>query len=71
MKKRNEKNNMEETFGYFENIFEKAREKGFEIGKSREKVATAKRLKKIGLSIEQIAKGTDLPIEKVKEILNS
>ena len=65
---------MEETFGYFENLFEQAREKGyeigFEIGKSREKVATANRLKKMGFSIEQIAKGTDLPIEKVKEILN-
>lgn len=62
---------MNESFEYFEDIFDRAHKKGFEIGKSREKVATAKRLKKIGLSIEQIAKGTDLPIEKVKEILNS
>ena len=58
---------MEDSLIYFENLFEQARQ----IGKIREKIATVKRLKEMGFSIEQIAKGTDLPIEKVKEILNS
>lgn len=57
---------MEDSLIYFENLFEQARQ----IGKTREKIATVKRLKEMEFSIEQIAKGTDLPIEKVKEILN-
>lgn len=61
---------MNESFEYFEDIFDRTHKKGFEIGKCREKVATVKRLKEMEFSIEQIAKGTDLPIEKVKEILN-
>lgn len=58
---------MEESLRYFENLFEQARQ----IGKTREKVATVKRLKEMGFSIEQIAKGSDLPIEKVQKILSS
>lgn len=49
---------MEETFEYFENIFEKAREKGFEIGKSREKVAIARRMAKKNMPVALIAECT-------------
>lgn len=58
---------MEDSLIYFENLFEQARQ----IGKTREKIATVKRLKEMGFSIEQIAKGSDLPIEKVQKILSS
>lgn len=58
---------MEDSLIYFENLFEQARQ----IGKTREKIATVKRLEEMGLSIEQIAKGSDLPIEKVQKILSS
>ena len=58
---------MEESLRYFENLFEQARQ----IGKTREKIATVKRLKEMGFSIEQIVKGSDLPIEKVQKILSS
>lgn len=64
---------MEETFGYFENLFEQAREKGyeigFEIGKSREKVATARRMAKKNMPVALIAECTDLPIEEVQKIM--
>ena len=58
---------MEDSLIYFENLFEQARQ----IGKTRDKIATVKRLKEMGFSIEQIAKGSDLPIEKVQKILSS
>ena len=58
---------MEDSLIYFENLFEQARQ----IGKTRKKIATVKRLEEMGLSIEQIAKGSDLPIEKVQKILSS
>lgn len=45
------------------------RKQGIEQGTSKEKIATVKRLEEMGLSIEQIAKGSDLPIEKVRKIL--
>lgn len=64
---------MEETFGYFENLFEQAREKGyeigFEIGKSREKVATAKRMAKKHMPLSDIAECTDLSVEEVQKII--
>lgn len=56
---------MEDSLIYFENLFEQARQ----IGKTREKIATVKRLEEMKLSIEQIAKGSDLPIEEVQKIL--
>lgn len=60
---------MKETFEYFENIFEKAREKGFEIGKSREKVATARRMAKKNMPVELIAECTALSVEEVQKII--
>ena len=42
---------------------------GIEKGTSKEKIATVKRLEEMKLSIEQIAKGSDLPIEEVQKIL--
>lgn len=60
---------MEDSLIYFENLFEKAREKGFEIGKSREKVATARRMAKKNMPVALIAECTDLPIEEVQKII--
>ena len=45
------------------------RKQGIEKGTSKEKIATVKRLEEMKLSIEQIAKGSDLPIEEVQKIL--
>lgn len=60
---------MNESFEYFENVFERAREKGFEIGKSREKVATAKRMAKKNMPLSDIAEFTDLSVEEVQKII--
>lgn len=60
---------MEESLEYFENVFERAREKGFEIGKSREKVATAKRMAKKNMPLSDIAEFTDLSVEEVQKII--
>ena len=59
--------NMEDSLIYFENLFEQARQ----IGKTREKIATVKRLKEMEFSIEQIAKGSGLTVEEVQKILNT
>ena len=56
---------MEETFEYFENIFEKAREEGI----IKEKVATARRMAKKNMPVALIAECTDLPIEEVQKII--
>ena len=47
------------------------RAEGVEQGTSEEKIATAKRLEEMGLPIEQIAKGSGLPVEEVQKILNT
>ena len=41
---------------------------GIEQGAERNKIETAKKLLKDNLPIEQIAKYTDLPLEKVQEL---
>ena len=43
-------------------------EKGIEQGAAKTKIETAKKLISIGLSVEQIARCTDLPLEKVQEL---
>lgn len=45
-------------------------ERGFHQGVKNEKTAAAKRLKEIGLSIEQIAKGSGLSVKEVQKILD-
>ena len=45
------------------------RAEGIEQGVENEKIATVKRLEEMELSIEQIAKGSDLPVEEVQKIL--
>ena len=60
---------MNESFEYFEDIFDRAHKKGFEIGKSREKVATAKRMAKKNMPLSDIAEFTDLSVEEVQKII--
>ena len=43
-------------------------EQGIEQGAEQNKIETAKKLLKDNLPIEQIAKYTDLPLEKVQEL---
>ena len=49
-------------------------ERGIQIGEKRgveqEKKETILRLHQMGLSVEQIASGANVPVEKVQEILN-
>ena len=49
-------------------------EKGIEQGAEQKAIETAKKLISMGLSLEQVAQGTELPLEKViklkEEILN-
>ena len=42
--------------------------KGESIGLAKEKLATAKRLFSMGLSVQDIAKATSLPIEQVEAL---
>ncbi|WP_293812723.1 hypothetical protein [uncultured Phascolarctobacterium sp.] len=42
--------------------------KGKEIGIAKEKLATAKRLFSMGLSVQDITKATSLPIEQVEAL---
>lgn len=56
---------MEEVFGYFENIFEKAREEGI----IKEKVAIARRMAKKNMPLSDIAEFTDLSVEEVQKII--
>ena len=48
---------------------EEGRAEGLAEGREEEKVATVKRLHAMGLSAEQIAEGTALPVAMVQEIL--
>ena len=41
---------------------------GIEQGIEQTKIETAKKLFSMGLSLEQVAEGTGLPLEKVKEL---
>ena len=43
-------------------------EQGIERGAEKTKIETAKKLISMGLSLEQVAEGTDLPLEKVQEL---
>ena len=45
-------------------------QKGISQGVEQTKIETAKNLLKEGLPVEQIARCTDLPLEKVQELLN-
>ena len=44
---------------------------GIEQGAERNKIETAKKFLKEGLPVEQIARCTDLPLEKVQELANA
>ena len=44
------------------------RREGFAEGEAKEKLATAKRLFSMGLSVQDIAKATSLPIEQVEAL---
>ena len=44
---------------------------GIEQGAEQKAIETAKNFLKEGLSVEQIARCTDLPIEKVQELANA
>ena len=48
---------------------EEGREEGREEGVAKEKLATAKRLLCMGLTQEQVAKGTDLSIEDIERLV--
>jgi len=43
-------------------------EQGIEQGAEQTKIETTKKLFSMGLSLEQVAEGTGLPLEKVKEL---
>ena len=44
---------------------------GLAEGIEQTKIETAKKLFSMGLSLEQVAEGTGLPLEKVKELKNA
>lgn len=48
---------------------EEGREEGRVEGIAKEKLATAKRLLDMGLTQEQVAKGTDLSIEDIERLV--
>lgn len=48
---------------------EEGREEGREEGVAKEKLATAKRLLGMGLTQEQVAKGTGLSIEDIERLV--
>ena len=48
---------------------EEGREEGREEGIAKEKLATAKRLLGMGLTQEQVAKGTDLSIDDIERLV--
>ena len=51
--------------------FAEGKEEGLSQGAEQTKIETAKNLLKEGLSVEQIARCTDLPLEKVQELTNN
>ena len=50
---------------------QKGIEQGLSQGAERTKIETAKNFLKEGLSVEQIARCSDLPLEKVQELTNN
>ena len=55
----------------FEEIVQKRREEGIEVGKEEKAIETAKNLFEMQLSPEQISKATGLPLEQVLELQKS
>ena len=53
------------------NVINSAERRGESNGIQKEKVDTAHRLHAMGLTMEQIAQGTDLTVDEVKNILSS
>ena len=51
------------------NSIDTAKEEGREEGVAKEKLATAKRLLGMGLTQEQVAKGTGLSIEEIERLV--
>ena len=51
------------------NSIDTAKEEGRGEGVAKEKLATAKRLLGMGLTQEQVAKGTDLSIEDIERLV--
>ena len=51
--------------------YQKGKEEGKEEGKHEANTETAERLLAIGLSAEQVAKATQLPLEIIKNLSNS
>ena len=50
------------------NSIDTALEKGREEGMEKEKLATARRLLSMGLSVEQVSTATELPLEEIKKM---
>ena len=53
------------------NSIDTAKEEGREEGVAKEKLATAKRLLGMGLTQEQVAKGTGLSIEEIERLVQT
>ena len=51
------------------NSIDTAKEEGREEGVAKEKLATAKRLLGMGLTQEQVAKGTGLSIKEIEKLI--
>lgn len=52
----------------YETRMKDIREESLAKGEAEEKLATAKRLLSIGLSVQDVAKGTSLSVEQVEKI---
>lgn len=67
----NEQKAMRAAKEHAEKRFNEGVEKGIEKGVSKEKKQSVLRYSQLGLSAEQIAKGSDLPIEEVKKVIKT
>jgi predicted transposase YdaD len=47
-----------------------AKEEGIEEGENRKAIKVAENFLRMGLTIEQVAQGSELPIEKIIELKN-
>ena len=65
----NEQKAMKAARKHAEKRFNEGVEKGIEKGASEEKRQSVLRYSQLGLTAEQIAKGSDLPLEEVKKLL--
>ena len=65
----NEQKAMKAAREHAEKRFNEGVEKGIEKGVSEEKKRSVLRYSQLGLTAEQIAKGSDLPLEEVKKLL--